>query len=101
MSREQEIEKLRAMAYLKIIETPSPDLSPQGRGITEEERKSRVICILVEDKAYRQALTGIRRHRLIINRFNAEIAVLEAGIRKIEAEEQMLFLEIEQNKKGE
>lgn len=90
--REQEIEKLRAMAYLKVIEKPEHKIA------SEEERKSRVICILIEEKPYRSALTSISRCRLKINRFNAEITVLEAGIKKMESEEQMLFLELEQNK---
>ena len=90
--REHEIEKLKAMAYLKVIE------QPENKSAVEEERKSRVICALVEEKAYRTALTSISRYRLKINRLNAEIAVLEAGIKKMESEERLLFLKLEQNK---
>jgi hypothetical protein len=87
--REREVEELRAMAYLKVIE-------PQGnKPISEEERKNRVICALMEEKPYRTALTSISRCRLKINRLNAEITVLEAGIKKAESEEQLLFLELQ------
>jgi hypothetical protein len=88
--REREVEELRAMAYLKVIEPPSPPMS-----IGEEERKNRVICALIEEKPYRSALTSISRCRLKINRLNAEIAVLEAGIKKAESETQLLFIELE------
>ena len=87
--REREIEELRAMAYLKVIEPL------ENKPIGEEERKNRVICALVEEKKYRTARTSISRCQLKINRLNAEIAVLEAGIKKAESEEQLLFLEIE------
>lgn len=87
--REQEIEKLKAMAYIKVIE------KPENKMASEEERKSRVICVLIGEKPYRSALTSISRCRLKINRLNAEIAVLEAGIRKMESEEQMLLNNIE------
>jgi len=88
MLREQDIEKVKAMAYLTVIE------NPENRMASEQERQSRVICALIEEKLYRSALTSISRGRLKINRFNAEIAVLEAGIKKMESEEQMLFIEI-------
>ncbi len=87
--REQGIEQLRALAYLKIIELP------ENKMASEEERKNRVICALMEEKPYRFALTSISKRKLIVNRLNAEIAVLEAGIKKAESEEQLLFLELE------
>ena len=87
--REREVEELRAMAYLKVIE------QPENKSAGEEERKNRVIGALVEEKKYRTALTSISRCQLKINRLNAEMSVLEAGIKKAESEEQLLFLEIE------
>jgi len=90
--REGELELMRATAFIKVFDELT-DGKP--RYLDPERKNSEVVYRLAYDVCYRRARNSIRRSEIRLARLKAEENVLQAQVKRLEAEQKLLLMEIE------
>ncbi|MEW6026715.1 MAG: hypothetical protein AB1599_05430 [Planctomycetota bacterium] len=81
--RERFLEELRARTSIQVFDETTPEGHP--RYPDDERRKSEVVCRLVDNPAYRNAVNSIERIRMKLGRLKSQETLLQAEVKQIEA----------------
>ncbi|MFH1228655.1 MAG: hypothetical protein V1701_12245 [Planctomycetota bacterium] len=92
--QETKIDQLKATVFIKVFDEL---LDGKPRYPDPQRRDSEVICRLVNDPAYRGAVNSIRRTEIKLSRLKAQEQVFQAQTGRLQTEEKLLVMEIEQN----